>query len=197
MSKAATTRTMILTKSFELIYKQGYQATSIDNILATTKVTKGAFFYHFKNKDEMGLAMINEIIFPGMYASLVKPLLEAKSPVTDIYEMMRNVLLKVPFLRAKYGCPVVNLIEEMAPLNEDFKQALLKLTDQWQDAIKESIDQGKASKQIREDVNAGHVACFVVAGYAGIRGMGKAMGSACYNVYLAGLKNYLKQLEAV
>ncbi len=194
MSKAANTRTMILTKSFELIYKQGYQATSIDNILATTKVTKGAFFYHFKNKDEMGLAMINEIIYPGMYASLVKPLLDAKNPINDIHEMMRVVLLKVPFLRAKYGCPAVNLIEEMSPLNEDFKKGLLKLTDHWQDAIKESINQGKALKQIRQDVNPEYVACFVVAGYSGIRNMGKAMGSSCYNIFLQEFKNYLKQL---
>ena len=194
MSKAANTRTMILTKAFELIYKQGYQATSIDNILATTQVTKGAFFYHFKNKDYMGLAMINEIIYPGMYATLVKPLLDSKDPINEIHEMMRNVLLKVPFLRAKYGCPAVNLIDEMSPLNEDFKTALLKLTDQWQDAIKESINQGKASKEIRVDVNPEYVACFVVAGYSGIRNMGKAMGSSCYNIYLQELKNYLKQL---
>lgn len=195
MSKAAATRTMILTKAFELIYKHGYQATSIDNILATTKVTKGAFFYHFKNKDEMGLAMINEVIYPGMYETLVKPLLDAKDPVNDIHEMMRNVLLKVPFLRAKYGCPAVNLIEEMSPLNESFKNALLKLTDQWQAAISESIQQGKASKGIRADVNPQYVACFVVAGYSGIRNMGKAIGSSCYTIYLQELKNYLKQLS--
>jgi TetR/AcrR family transcriptional repressor of nem operon len=195
MSKASATRTMILTKSFELIYKQGYRATSVDNILSTTQVTKGAFFYHFKNKDEMGLAMINEIVFPGMYASLVKPLQDAKSPIKDIHEMMRTVLLKVPFLRAKYGCPAVNLIEEMSPLNEDFKQALLKLTDRWQDAIKESINKGKEMGEIRSNVNAEYVACFIVAGYSGIRNMGKAMGSSCYNIYLQELKNYLKQLS--
>ena len=195
MSKAAATRTMILTKSFELIYKQGFQATSIDNILANTQVTKGAFFYHFKNKEEMGLAMINEIVCPGMYTSLVKPLLEANNPVRDIYEMMRNVLLKVPFLRAKYGCPAVNLIEEMSPLNEDFKQALLKLSNSWQNAIKDSIDKGKASGEIRADVNSGHAACFIIAGYSGIRNMGKAIGSSCYGIYLQELKNYLKQLS--
>jgi TetR/AcrR family transcriptional repressor of nem operon len=129
-----------------------------------------------------------------MYATLVKPLLDSKDPINEIHEMMRNVLLKVPFLRAKYGCPAVNLIEEMSPLNEDFKTALLKLTDQWQEAIKESINQGKASKEIRAEVNPEYVACFVVAGYSGIRKMGKAVGSSCYNIYLQELKNYLKQL---
>lgn len=67
MKKAEATRMAILEKAFDLIYKQGYQATSIDDIIATTRLTKGAFFYHFKNKDEMGIAVINEVMYNGMY----------------------------------------------------------------------------------------------------------------------------------
>ncbi len=48
MKKAEVTRLNILQKAFELIYVNGYQTTSIDQIIATTQVTKGAFFYHFK-----------------------------------------------------------------------------------------------------------------------------------------------------
>lgn len=195
ISKAAETRQMILQKSFELIYRQGYQATSIDNILATTQVTKGAFFYHFKSKDEMGLAMINEILYPGMYTSLVTPLLDARDPVNEIYQMMRTVLIKIPFLRAKYGCPAINLIEELAPLNEDFRKALVRLTEQWQDAIAQTIDNGKEDGIIRADVNSKHAACFIIAGYGGIRNMGKAMGSGCYTPYLQELKNYLQLMK--
>lgn len=43
MKKSQATRIDILKKAFQLIYPKGYQATSIDDILATTKVTKGAF----------------------------------------------------------------------------------------------------------------------------------------------------------
>lgn len=43
MKKSANTRATILQQAFELIYKKGYQSTSIDEIIATTKVTKGAF----------------------------------------------------------------------------------------------------------------------------------------------------------
>ena len=43
MSKAAATRLTILQKAFELVYANGYQATSIDDILIKTAVTKGAF----------------------------------------------------------------------------------------------------------------------------------------------------------
>ncbi|TWR30660.1 TetR/AcrR family transcriptional regulator [Mucilaginibacter pallidiroseus] len=195
MSKAEITRKMILQKSFDLIYRQGYQATSIDTILATTQVTKGAFFYHFKSKDDMGLAMINEIVYPGMYETLVKPLQLADSPIQDIYTMMKNLLFKVPFMTAKYGCPVVNLIEEMSPVNESFKKALLKLTDQWQSAIAQNLEMGKEKGEIRADVDAGQVACFVIAGYSGIRNMGKAAGAGCYEIFLQEFKNYLNRLS--
>ena len=73
ISKAATTRLNILQKAFTLVYKNGYRATSIDEIIATTQVTKGAFFYHFKNKDEMGLAMIYEVLYSSMQDALINP----------------------------------------------------------------------------------------------------------------------------
>jgi AcrR family transcriptional regulator len=71
MKKSAATRLMILEKAFELIYAKGYQTTSIDDIIATTKVTKGAFYYHFKTKDEMGLAIINELVKPQLTSGFI------------------------------------------------------------------------------------------------------------------------------
>lgn len=195
MSKAVATRMNILQKAFDLIYRNGYQATSIDNIVATTQVTKGAFFHHFKNKEEMGLAMIKEMMYPGMHSVLVKPLIESKEPVVDeIYEMMKNVLLKEPFFQVRYGCPAVNLIEEMSPLNPSFNKTLAQLTTAWREAIETSINQGKALGKIKKEADAGQVAYFIMAGYSGIRNMGKIYGTDCYQTYLQELKNYLKSL---
>jgi AcrR family transcriptional regulator len=194
MTKAETTRLGILQKSFELIYQKGYQATSIDDILVNSPVTKGAFFYHFKNKEEMGLAMIQEIMYPGMVNMMIKPLINATTAADEIYLMMSN-LLKAPFFQVKYGCPAVNLVEEMAPLNTEFNKALAKLMMQWQQAIEASISNGQQTGNIRNDVDAKHVACFITAGYSGIRNMGKLLGPSCYNAYLHELKNYLNQLQ--
>lgn len=194
MNKAAQTRSDILQKAFVLIYRNGFQATSVDDIIATTQVTKGAFFYHFKNKEEMGLAMINEVMYIGMHQLMVEPLVSSKDPIREIYDMMKQLLLKAPFFEVKYGCPAVNLVEEMAPLNEDYKNALLKLTNEWQKAIEKSIRNGQANGSIRKEVNPRQVAFFVTAGYNGIRNLGKLHGPVCYNTYLQELKKYLKQL---
>lgn len=193
MSKAAETRLTILQKAFYLIYRKGYQATSIDDIIATTQVTKGAFFYHFKSKDEMGLAMIREIMYPGMYTAMIKPLLEANDPLHQIYEMMKALLLKNPFFEVAYGCPAINLIDEMAPLNEPFRKALTQLIVQWQEAIKNTLLTAQEEGKISEEVVPEQIALFVSSGYSGIRNMGKIFGKACYKTYLNELKKYLQQ----
>lgn len=195
MSKAEITRRNILQNAFELIYKNGYQATSIDDILSSTSVTKGAFFHHFKSKDEMGLALIREIMHPGMKEMLVKPLENDEDPTEAIYDMMKGLLINNSFFNVKYGCPAVNLIEEMAPLNKSFNNALSVIMAEWQDAIRKTIENGKARHKIRKEVSHQQVAWFVAAGYGGIRNMGKLYGESCYHSYLKELKQYLKTLK--
>lgn len=195
MSKAAATRLTILQKAFELIYANGYQATSIDDIITNVAVTKGAFFYHFKNKDEMGLAMIQEVLYPGMHHAMVLPLTNANNPVVEIYKMMKGLLLEDPNFIVKYGCPAINLIEEIAPLSSPFNKALSKLTTQWQEAIELSIKNGKAAGKVRKDVHPAQTAFFIMTGYGGIRNLGKLYGKDCYSLYLKELKRYLHSLQ--
>ncbi len=196
MRKANATRLAILQKAFELIYVNGYQATSIDDIIATTRVTKGAFYYHFKSKDEMGLAVINELMHAPMYDAFVKPLINSQNPVKDIYSVMNYLLLDNTFMQAKYGCPAGNLTQEMSPLNNEFSKALSKLVKQWQEAIQKSIANGKKAGSIRKNVNGLQVALFVMSGYWGIRNFGKLQGNnECYHTFLLELKHYLKGMQ--
>lgn len=197
MSKAAATRLSILHKAFELVYANGYMTTSVDDIIAQTKVTKGAFYYHFKNKDEMGLAMIKEVLYPGMIEALIKPLLHSKDSTAEIFRMMKTLLQDNPFFQVKYGCPAVNLIEEMGGSHTAFRKALSGLFNEWQKALEQSIEQGKTSEQLRKDVHAKQVALFIATGYGGIRNLGKLFGKDCYVLYLKELKVYLNGLKKV
>jgi TetR/AcrR family transcriptional repressor of nem operon len=196
MKKAAATRLNILQKAFELIYVNGYQTTSIDHIIATTQVTKGAFFYHFKNKEEMGLAIINEILKPALATSFLEPLQKEQDPIVVIYNLMYDLLLKNEFLKVEYGCPVANFTQEMTPWNIDFSKALAELTQEWTKAMIAAIEKGQQNGIIRKDVDAKQVTLFVVSGYWGIRNFGKLENSkTVYLPYLKELKNYLNTLK--
>ncbi len=195
MSKADNTRMSILKKALPLVYKNGYQATSIDDIIATTQVTKGALYYHFKNKDEMGLAIIKYVMYPSMQNMLVKPLLDSQSPQKEIYQMMEKVLMDDNFFDSKYGCPAVNLIDEMAPLNKDFANVLTKLFKEWKKAMVDCLNAGKKANTVKADLNSEQVAIFILSGYSGIRNLGKILGKSSYTEYLKELKNYLMTLN--
>ena len=192
MSKAAATRHDILEKAFQIIYTKGYQTTSVDEIIAATKVTKGAFYYHFRNKDEMGVAIINEIVKPTMLSSLAGPMENATDPLTQIYDMTKALLFEIPFLTIESGCPVGNLAHEMTPWNAAFGNALSEIITTWKSTIEQSLKKGKEAGTVRNDVNEEQVAYFVMSGYWGIRNFGKLYNSnECYHSFLEELKIYL------
>jgi len=195
MSKAQDTRMTILRKAFELIYRQGYQATSIDEIIATTAVTKGALFYHFKNKEEMGLAIINEIMYPGLIPYMSESLDRTGDIRKDLYDMMKNLLLKAPFIKVEYGCPAVNLIDEMAPLNASFRKALTRIIKEWQGAIETAIRKAQAEGKLSTAHDPRVIAMYITANYGGARNMGKVFGTEAYTSFLKGFKNYIYQLN--
>src|SRR6516164_5524903 len=49
-------RTRLLDAAMQVIRAQGYAATTVDDICRATGLTKGAFFHHFKSKEDLALA---------------------------------------------------------------------------------------------------------------------------------------------
>ncbi|MCD0456074.1 TetR/AcrR family transcriptional regulator [Chryseobacterium sp. LC2016-27] len=196
MKKSEATRQNILQKAFELIYTNGYQTTSVDEIIATTQVTKGAFYYHFKTKDEMGLAIINERMRPTFKNTFIEPFQSNVDPLDTIYDLMYHLLMENEDLKVEYGCPASNFTQEMAPWNIEFTKALNELSLEWEKAMIGAIEKGKENGKIRSDINAKEVTVFVMSGYWGVRNLGKLENSkGVYLIYLKGLKSYFDTLK--
>jgi len=51
--KGAATREKILDAAQGMVLERGYSGVSIDKLIESLGVTKGAFFHHFKNKKEL------------------------------------------------------------------------------------------------------------------------------------------------
>lgn len=196
MKKALQTRRTILEKAFELIYKKGYQTTSVNEIIATTKMTKGAFFYHFKTKDEIGITIINEIIKPTMYEYLILPLQKTNNPIEGIYLTIESLLFNNPVLSFKYGCPLGNLVQEMSPWNSEFTITLKKVVLEWQRSIEATIEKAIKCNNLNNNINPKQVAQFILSSYWGIRNFSKITNNnECYHIYLKELKTYLTNLK--
>ena len=74
-------RSRLLDAAMQVIREKGYSATTVDDICAAAGATKGAFFHHFKSKEELGVeaaghfAQMAEQLFGGApYHELADPL---------------------------------------------------------------------------------------------------------------------------
>src|SRR3954463_4371958 len=56
------TRDRLLGAAFQEIHRRGYQAASIDSILASTGLTKGALYHHFADKAALGPPVCDEVV---------------------------------------------------------------------------------------------------------------------------------------
>ena len=52
----ASARERLLDAALRLIRRKGYAATTVDELCAAAGVTKGAFFHHFRSKEDVGVA---------------------------------------------------------------------------------------------------------------------------------------------
>jgi AcrR family transcriptional regulator len=59
--KGSEKRSMILDKALELFVQKGYAATSMDDIVKHTGVSKGSIYYHFSSKDDLFVSMVEKI----------------------------------------------------------------------------------------------------------------------------------------
>ena len=56
--KGGDTRERILDAAEAAVLEKGFAATSIEELIAAVGITKGGFFYHFKDKSELAKALL-------------------------------------------------------------------------------------------------------------------------------------------
>ncbi|MGL4235760.1 TetR/AcrR family transcriptional regulator [Tabrizicola sp.] len=60
--RGTTTRQQILEVARAAVLAKGFDATSIDEIVAAVDITKGGFFYHFPDKTALARALIDDYV---------------------------------------------------------------------------------------------------------------------------------------
>ena len=60
-AKAVATRRSLVDAARALFGEQGYAATSVDEIVRSAGVTKGALYHHFRDKDDLFRAVVEDV----------------------------------------------------------------------------------------------------------------------------------------
>ncbi|MEK6806157.1 MAG: TetR/AcrR family transcriptional regulator [Pseudomonadota bacterium] len=202
MSPAATlkrqpdaTRQELLAAAFEEIHKHGFRAASLDAIIEKTGVTKGALYHHFENKAELGYAVVDEIVRPFVEENW-KPVAEAHNVIDTAVALCKRLTRERSERGMTLGCPFNNLINEMSPVDEGFRERLNGILKNWRAGVAKALKNGQAAGQVRKDVTPADAAAFIISAIEGGVGMGKATQSREFlEASFRGLVDYLEHLR--
>jgi len=160
----------ILVCACEMFYHNGYQATSVDNIIRRCGVVKSNFYYHFKSKEELGFAVI-EIHFLE-FAALVESTLGSTSaaPAMRLELFFDRMCFKQQAGKTA-GCPFGNLAAGLAvdgdETSERFRHRLCELFDTTQSALTQCLAAGVECGDFRPDIVPEEMAFILLAALEG------------------------------
>ena len=157
----------------EEVLVNGFRSTSLDQILRRSGVTKGALYYHFRNKKELGLAMVAELYREYVSREWREGLARTGDPVDDLLELLRKKRSGSTEDSVRCGCPLNNLAQEMAAVDEDFRRAIESIFAEWRTVIAEALERGKRDGKVRENVDSAKAAIFIIAVIEGSVGAAK------------------------
>ena len=132
-------RAHILDIAFWEVFTRSFQGVSVDDIVKKTELTKGAFYHHFPSKLSLGYALVEEVIQPLILERWIKPLSAYKNPLNGILKQLQKNIGEASDDELQYGCPLNNLVQEMAPVDAEFKLRLQTALNLWIDEMEKQI----------------------------------------------------------
>jgi len=168
-------RGRILDVAADLFQRQGYNATSVHDVVRAASTTGGALHHHFATKKSLGLAVIGERVATEVEATAIMPINTASSAAAGIRAVFNGVADMLEHNRAVTGCPLNNLALELSLADPDFRQAVNKVFDRWRSALSLRLH---ADHPAMDKLHAHGLATLVVASYSGAMAMAKTSQSA-------------------
>lgn len=161
------TRERILQVGADIIHRNGYNHTGIQEILSAAHVPKGSFYNYFKSKEDFGLHVID--YFSNYFKKMTKDVFEdtSRTPlerISQVLEMFKEYFKSHDFSN---GCPIGNLSQEMGGLSPTFRAKLKQAFDMMVDAYAAVLAEAQKAGEISAKLDVKETANFIIASWHG------------------------------
>ena len=153
-ARRKTTQNKIIEKAEKLRWQQGYEGTSLNDVVGKAGVSKGAFFHYYPNKQAISQDVINKYSREQLVAPLEKRLAEASTVKNGLFNWVSEFFETFKSHNFKGGCLLGNMALELSDQNEaareTIKQHFLDLENIIASALKPLMDDGKLFMEPRQ-----------------------------------------------
>lgn len=197
MARGSETRTRILDVAQEAVLAKGFDATSIEEIVASAQITKSGFFYHFRDKNALALALLERhiVVEDRIFDDLFGRARElGDNPLQTMLiglKLLAELLEDMP--GGHPGCIVATAAYQDRLFDRRVREANARAVLGWRKRFRAMLDEIVAVYPLQDEVDLDHLADMVSAMIEGGLIMSRALGDHAITAQQVMLmRSYLK-----
>ena len=161
----------------EIISRKGYHNVGLKELLDSTGIPKGSFYYYFNSKEDFGRKVISHYANNTLNYLQSMLLDKNKNPHERLVFMFKDRAKAYKISAYKEGCLMGDCSNELAGQIESVQILLEQKFSSWSDVIELCIAEGQQLGEFNKNLAADELADFVLNSWEGALTRMKASGS--------------------
>ena len=161
----------VLEKAMQAFWNQGYNATSMADLVDVTDLRPGSIYAAFDSKEGLFLAALDHYAEQSL-ARIERALAEADSPLEGIRIFFRKLGREAAGERANRSCLLVNTVLEMARQNETVQKRVNRHLGTIEALFRHALETAQTSGELSPDKDPKALAVFLMTSIWGLRVLG-------------------------
>ena len=162
--KGRATRDRVLNAAAALVFERGVAGTTLDDVRAAAKVSKGQLYHYFADKDDLVLAVIDRSVDQVLDA---QPRLADLSSWAAIAAWFDDLVAIQVGRGGVGGCPIGGLAGEVAETNDAARLELARGYDRWEEPLRRGLEQMRSRGKLRRSADPARLATATMAAIQG------------------------------
>ena len=167
MSKREDKKDHLLDSGLEVMKSQGYNGTSVKDIVEAAGVPKGSFYNYFESKEVFAIEALEKTALEGFKQAQVELTLSQNPPLERLAAFFTSNTDNACDGKFKVGCFLGNMCQEMADSSEDIRLKIKYLLRQHTLLIESVLKQAQADGEISNSTDTSVMAEFIFNAWQG------------------------------
>ena len=159
----------VLSRALEQFWREGYEASSVNKLLAVCEINRGTLYNSFTDKNTFFKIVFNhydEMLNEQIAATLKNPGLGCWESITEFFNL---TVVNVPVRQRNLGCLIVNSLCSNINYDSEIRRVLRASLDRMRKALVERLREAGARGKLKKGVDEYLAADVLINTLHGIR----------------------------